>query len=115
MIIRNTKPMNPIHPHSGSFLIGQLNRFGSDLDAKHEITFWLYFPSETCAQKASQKAVEAELSADVTASMDGQWLCLIACPHVPDEALIDGVMQFCIKLASDLGGEFDGWESPLYI
>ncbi|MBL7993958.1 ribonuclease E inhibitor RraB [bacterium] len=52
---------------------------------------------------------------EIGPSVDDQWLCLLACPQVPDEALIDGVIQFCIDLASNLGGEFDGWESPLYI
>ncbi|MBL7995297.1 ribonuclease E inhibitor RraB, partial [bacterium] len=97
--------MKPIHPHSGSFLIGQLNRFGSDLDAKHEITFWLYFPGEDIARQAGKRAEESGLSVEIGPSVDDQWLCLLACPQVPDEALIDGVIQFCIDLASNLGGE----------
>jgi regulator of RNase E activity RraB len=107
--------MKPTHPHSGSFLIGQLKRFGSNLDSKHEITFWLYFPSEEGAQLAGQKAVKTGLSVDITESEKSQWLCLINCPHVPDEALIDAIMQFCMALASEFGGQFDGWESPLHI
>lgn len=101
--------------HSGSFLIGQLKRFGSDLDTKHEITFWLYFPSEEGAQLAGQKAEKAGLSVDITSSENGRWLCLIACRHVPDETLIDGLMKFSMDLASEFGGQFDGWESPLHI
>lgn len=107
--------MNPIHPHSGSFLIGQLNRFGSDLDAKHEITFWLYFPTADIARQAGERAEETGLSVEIVASVDNQWLCLLACSHVPDETLIDGVMKFCMDLASEFGGQFDGWESPLHI
>lgn len=107
--------MKSTHPHSGSFLIGQLERFGSDLDAKHEITFWLYFQTEQLAYQAEQKAIKAGLTVEISPSQNDQWLCLIACPHVPDETLIDGVMEFCIALTSEFGGEFDGWESPLHI
>lgn len=107
--------MKLIHPHLGSFLIGQLERFGSDLDAKHEITFWLYFPTEELARQAGKRAEASGLTVEITPSLHDQWLCLIACPHVPDEVLIDGVMKFCMDLASEFGGQFDGWESPLHI
>ncbi len=105
--------MSPSHPYSGESVIQQLKRFGSNLDEKHEMSFWLYFPEEKTARRAADRAKKTGLSTEVVRSVDNRWLCLILCPHAPDEALIDAVMEFSIGLASEFGGEFDGWESSL--
>ena len=100
-------------PHSGKFILDQLQRFGSDINRKHEVSFWLYFDAESSAREAAKRAeatgMDVEVSPPLKDSEDSQWLCLLYCPHVPDESLLDGISQYCTDLTSELGGRFDGW------
>ena len=109
--------MEVINPNSGEFILDQLRRSGSDLNREHEVSFWLYFPSEQTAQQAARSAEAAGLKPEVSPplkdSSDSKWLCLLYCPHVPDESLLDGISQFCTQLASQFNGKFDGWEASL--
>jgi len=102
---------------SGKIIIDQLRRFGSDLSCKHEISFWLYFPSKNLADRAAHYAGESGLEPYVYPpqenSPDTNCLCLIYCKHIPDESLLDEATKFCINLASEFNGELDGWESRL--
>lgn len=106
-----------INPNSGRFILEQLQRFGSDINRKHEVSFWLYFPSEDLAQQAARRAESAGLKPKVSPSLkdsrDCQWLCLLYCAHVPDEGLLDGISQFCVELTSQFSGKYDGWEARL--
>ena len=106
-----------INPNSGEFILEQLQRFGSDVNRKHEVSFWLYFPSEDSVQQAARRAESTGLKPEVSAPLkdapDSKWLCLLYCPHVPDESLLDGISQFCTELATEFNGEFDGWEASL--
>ena len=111
------KDMEIVNPNSGTSILEQLQRFGSDVNRKHEVSFWLYFHSEESARQAAHCAEATGLKPEVTPplkdSSDSKWLCLLYCPHVPDESLLDGIGQFCTKLASDFNGTFDGWETRL--
>lgn len=106
-----------VNPFSGEFILEQLRRFGSDLNHKHVVSFWLYFPSEDLARRAGARAEVAGLNPEVSPplknSCDSQWLCLLYCPHVPDESLLNGIRQFCTDLASEFNGRYDGWEASL--
>ena len=109
--------MEVINPNSGAFILDQLQKSGSDLNRKHEMSFWLYFPSKKSAQQAARRAKAAglkpEISPPLENSSDSKWLCLLYCPHVPDETLLDGISLFCAELAAKFNGNFDGWESSL--
>lgn len=111
--------MDVITPNSGKFILEQLQRFGSDVDRKHEVSFWLYFPSEDSAQQAARRAESVGLKPEVSPPLkdlpDSNWLCLLHCPHVPDEGLLDGISLFCTELASEFNGKLDGWEASLEI
>lgn len=109
--------MEAINPNSGAFILKQLQRFGSDVNRKHDVSFWLYFPSEQTAQQAAHRAeatgLKPEVSPPLKNSDDSKWLCLLYCPHIPDETLLDGISQFCADLASEFNGKYDGWEASL--
>jgi hypothetical protein len=102
---------------SGKFILQQLERFGSDVEKRHEMTFWLYFPSQDNAQQAASLARSHGLRAEIVRSRadseNHRWLCLLQCPHVPDEALLDGISQFCGEITARFDGLFDGWETRL--
>jgi regulator of RNase E activity RraB len=105
------------NPNSGHYILEQLKKSGSDLNKKHEISFWLYMPNKDAALQAAKRARATGLEVDIATpneeSESGDWLCLLYCPHIPDEQLLDGISQFCIQLADELKGRFDGWESSL--
>ncbi len=104
-------------PNSGKFILNQLREFGSDVNHKHEFSFWLYFPSEDLAQQAARRAEITGLKPEVSPPLedlpDSKWLCLLYCPHIPDESILDGIGQFCEELASEFNGNFDGWETRM--
>ena len=106
-----------INPNSGAFILEQLERLGSDVNRKHEVSFWLYFPSEESARQAAHRAeatgLKPEISPPLKDSSNSKWLCLLYCPHVPDEGLLDGICLFCKQLACEFNGKFDGWEASL--
>lgn len=106
-----------IDPNAGATILKQLQRFGSHLDRKHDVSFWLYFPSEDLARQAAGRAQCTGLTTEVSAPMANEsnpkWLCLLYCPHIPDEAILDGISQFCRELASQFSGDFDGWEASM--
>ena len=104
-------------PYTGKFILEQLERFGSSISHTHEFTFWLYFPTKELAQKASKQAIKSGFDVDISFSdydkLNPQWLCLLFCPHIPDEELLDAISRFCLKLASDFNGKYDGWETKM--
>jgi len=106
-----------IKPNSGEFILEQLQQMGSNIKQTHEFTFWLYFPEEDLAKLAGAKAEKAGFQVDISPPLedfkDAQWLCLLYCPHIPDEELLDGISDFCYELAHEFGGKFDGWETRL--
>ena len=109
--------MSERDPHTGQFVLDQLQRFGSHLDRTHEVTFWLYFPSEEASQGAAARARHAGLHPEVSPPLsdepDRLWLCLLSLPHIPDETILDGIFDFCEQLALAFDGKFDGWESSI--
>lgn len=114
------KDTREINPYSGAFILEQLQRFGPDMmNRKHEVSFWLYFPNESSAQQAALRGestgLQAEFSPPQKDYSGSQWLCLLCYPHVPDESLLDGISNFCMELATEFGGEYDGWEASLEI
>ena len=102
---------------SGDFILRHLQKYGSNLSVTHDLTYWLYFPKKSLANKAAKRATLAGLKPEILPPLEKmenpRWLCLLHCPHKPDENILDGIMEFCIKLASDFDGFFDGWESRL--
>jgi len=109
--------LNITDPNPGDLIIKQLKKWGSDVTQTHKFTFWLYFPEEQLAKYASLKAENAGFEVETSPLLKDEkslaWLCLLYCPHVPDEELLAGIVRFCIKLAEEFDGKFDGWETRL--
>jgi len=108
---------NHTNPNSGQFVLDQLRRFGSHMNRTHEVSFWLYFPSEASAKYAANRAERAGLITDIGQPPEDifphKWSCILSLPHIPDETILDGIFEFCDQLASDFHGEFDGWEASI--
>ena len=103
-----------VDPNSGSFIVDWLKQTGSDLDREHEFFFYMYFPRQSLARAAADRLASTGLKVDVDASLkDEEWLCLVACPQIPNERRLDGMVNFLRALSSEYFGNFDGWESSL--
>ena len=106
-----------MNPYSGEFVLDFLKKWGSDINRKHEFTFWLYFPDEKQARKAGKKAETSGFKAEISPPLEGmkkpEWLCLLYCPHIPDEELMDGIAGYCMELANEFNGKYDGWETMM--
>ncbi len=95
-------------------VLEQLRRAGSNLALPHPINHYLYFPTEQAAQsaaatlKAEGYDVEVKLGAD-----DTNWLVLASHVIVPKPSALSVVINRMERLASSLGGDFDGWEAKV--
>ncbi len=105
------------NPDSGGFVLEFLKKWGSDVNRKHEFTFWLYFPEEEQARKAGRKAEDSGFGTEILPPLEDMknpaWLCLLYCPHIPDEELMDGIINYSKELAREFNGKFDGWETMI--
>jgi mannose-6-phosphate isomerase-like protein (cupin superfamily) len=102
--IKMMKQSDSINPNSGEFILEQLGRFGSKLNRTHEMSFWLYFLNEEAARQAADRAEAAGLKPDLSPPLadfrKSQWLCLLYCPHIPDEEILDGISDLSIFTTS---------------
>lgn len=95
-------------------VIAQLEAAGSDLSKPHEIEFFLYFPSEQAANHAASRLRNASFGVEVQLGADGtRWLCLATRSLVPTHDALASSRALLEALASELGGEYDGWGAPV--
>lgn len=96
-------------------VLQQLNTHGSNTTKPHGFDFYLYFPSEAAAQIAAKKTGGLEgFRTEVALSAKGdQWLCRASTSMIPQTAPLDQLATFFERLAIELDGTFDGWESNL--
>jgi hypothetical protein len=95
-------------------VVEQLRRSGSDLDKPHHIEFFLYFPSESTARQAAATLTRTGFTAKVTLGADSaNWLCLATKSMVPRVEALREIRANFSALATELGGEYDGWGTPV--
>ena len=91
-------------------ILTALARAGSDLRHPHDLEFFLYLPTEVAAE-----GVATSLRADgfvTQVSLDDQgseWLCLAMRQMRPDAIELGLLRTRLSALASEAGGEYDGW------
>ena len=93
----------------------QLEKAGSDLAKPHELEFFLYFPSEPLALEAAASLRLEGYTAEVRVGTDegDRWLCFATLSVVPAHATLLAVREQLERLASELGGEYDGWAAGI--
>jgi regulator of RNase E activity RraB len=95
-------------------VIQQLQDAGSDLTKPHLIEFFLYFPNEQAAHNAAARVRSAGFDSKVQLGADNKnWLCLAMKSMVPSPEALVGIRTQFVELASQLGGEYDGWGTPI--
>ena len=92
----------------------QLRKAGSDLSKPHQIEFFLYFPSQDAAEQGAAQIRNTGFDAKVQLSAKGDsWLCFATKRMIPDLASLDKIRIQFEALAGKLGGEYDGWGTPV--
>jgi hypothetical protein len=102
-------------PKGGDALVlAQLKKAASDLSKPHQIEFFVYLPSEEAAHKAADQIRSKGFGAKVDrAALGPNWLCLATKSMVPDLVTIEGIRSDFDRIARSLGGEYDGWGTPV--
>ena len=96
-------------------VLEQLRKAGSDLAKAHAPEFFLYFPQEEPARRAGHALEAEEFSVRVQQSpgADGSWLCVATKPVVPTHGRMVEIRKRLTALATELGGAYDGWGTPV--
>ena len=97
-----------------SDVIAQLRSSHSDTSKPHTFDFYLYLPNEQVANTAAERIRKSGYTVKVRPAAKGsEWLCLASREFTPDKAPWAEVQTLFSTLATELKGEFDGWESNI--
>jgi regulator of RNase E activity RraB len=102
-------------PKGGDALVlAQLKKAGSDLSKPHSIEFFVYLPTQEAAQKAAEQIRSKGFDVKVDRAAQGpNWLCFATKSMVPELAAIEAIRSDFDGIARLLGGEYDGWGTPV--
>ena len=101
-------------PDLDNSVLIQLRKAGSDLSKPHESEFFLYFPTEAIAEQAASQIREADFEVTVKQAAKGsEWLCFATKKMVPELAALQKIRRDFTSLSTSLGGEYDGWGTPV--
>jgi len=93
--------------------LGELGKL-SDLSKVHRVEFFVYLPSESAAREAAQRIGARGFTVEVRPGAKSKdWLCLAVKPMVPELEALRRIRADFDELAGSLGGEYDGWGSPV--
>jgi regulator of RNase E activity RraB len=92
----------------------QLSKSGSNLSKSHNIEFFLYFPTQSIAEKASLSIRDAGFAVEVKRAAQGDsWLCFATKTMIPTLGELQGIRQKFMALAGTMNGEYDGWGTQI--
>lgn len=95
-------------------VISQLKRAGSNLSKEHPIEFYIYAPTKDSANKIASTLFDKGFNAKVELSVEGNaWLVYLVKYIVPTEKTMLEIRNTFNKIASSVGGEYDGWGTPI--
>jgi hypothetical protein len=95
-------------------VLTQLRKAGSKLAKPHPVEFFLYFPSEALGNKAAAQIRSSGFHVEVKPGAQGSgWLCLATKQIEPELQSLQQIRAEFTTLANSLGGEYDGWGTPV--
>ena len=95
-------------------VIDQLSAAGSDISKPHTIEFFTYFPAEDTAKTACGSLADNGFSVAVHFNaLTDEYLCFATMEVVPTLEEMHRLRSELETLASELGGEYDGWGTPV--
>jgi len=88
----------------------QLRKSGSSLSRPHNIEFFLYFPTQSVAEKAGVNIRDAGFEVEVKRAAQGEsWLCFATKTMIPALSDLHRIRRNFMVLAVSMNGEYDGW------
>jgi hypothetical protein len=92
----------------------QLRKAGSNLSKPHMVEFFLYFPTQASAEQAARQIRDSGFQVQVRPAAKGDdWLCFATKEMLPDLPALQKIRVQFETLSKSLGGEYDGWGTPL--
>jgi hypothetical protein len=103
----------PPAPELDRIIVAQLRGRGADLALPRHVLHFLYFDDETAARAASAEVERAGFEATVAEPDEAvaQWSVRAEATRVVDETNVDAYRAQFERIASEHGGEYDGWEA----
>ena len=95
-------------------VLEQLSAAGSDLSKEHRLEFFLVLPTESAAREAATQIRSMGFEAEaVAATPEASWVCLASKSMAPHLQTLKALRTQFDAIAASLGGEYDGWGSPV--
>jgi hypothetical protein len=108
-LFRRNKMQDP-----DAFVLLQLRKSGSNLSKPHPAEFFLYFPTQASAEQAAGQIRDSGFQVQVGPAAKGDdWLCFATKEILPDLPTLQKIRTQFESLSKSLGGEYDGWGTPL--
>lgn len=91
----------------------QLRALGADLTKPRHLIHFVYFPDEESAHRAAEAIERAGYATRIVAPDDRfrEWRVHAEATRVVSETTVDGFRSWFDQVASEHGGEYDGWEA----
>jgi hypothetical protein len=85
----------------------------SRMDAVHQITHYLYMPTQDAAKQVMLTLAARDFEAEQPHPMFGSWGVLVRTKLVPVEEAIVSLRKYFTELVGEHEGEYDGWEAEV--
>jgi len=95
--------------------VAQLREVGSRRSQPHQVEFFLYFPSETAAQRVADRLTGMGLEAEVMPGTGGDlpWLTFATRSMLPEVGELERLREVFDDLCAGEAGRYDGWGTPV--
>ena len=113
LLVLGSRSATAQKPSGDTQVIAQLKAAGSNLALPHPMEFFLYFPSQAAAERASEQISAHGFGVKVSPPAQGgeQWVVLATKNVIPlEETLLDIRRDFS-AIATAEGGDYDCWGS----
>lgn len=98
-------------------VLEQLQQHGADLSQSREVNHYLYVPTREAADALAAIVLNEGHEASVRESAGGDeskpWLVVATSHTVVDPEGVAAARRVFTELASEYGGEYDGWEAAV--
>ena len=103
----------PPPPELDRLSLKQLRRGGADLSRPRHILHFLYFADEEAARAAGEVLSVGAYEVEVNPPDEqvAEWVVRAETTRVIDETTVSVYRRFFEQVASEHGGEYDGWEA----
>jgi Regulator of ribonuclease activity B len=95
-------------------VLAELAEAGSDLSKEQRLEFFLVLPTESAAREAAAQIESMGFKAEaIAASPQASWVCIATKSMLPQLQTLESLSGQFRAIATSLGGEYDGWGSPV--